>query len=297
LRALKIVAGILIILSLGSIALLFAAQRRLLYRRNHFYTSLAAAHANNALREFPVRTKDAIDLKGWYAPATAKPFTIVYFHGNADRLSTAAQIADPYINAGYGFLVAEYRGYSGLPGAPTETGLYEDGRAYLRGLISSGIKPEQIVVFGFSLGTGVAVQMATEFHVGGVMLAAPYLSIPKLAQVHYSFFPSFLVLDRYDNETKIKDTHAPLLIVNGTDDQVIPPAQGKQLYARANEPKEFHSVPDRGHSDLFDDLVPLSQDWMNRVRAPKRQGESSRQVRIGSSWARLRLIELKSWSN
>lgn len=109
-----------------------------------------------------------------------------------------------------------------------------------------------MILFGHSLGTGVAAQMAEEFHVAGLMLLAPYLSIPKLAQRDFPFFPSqYLALDRFENFKKMKGIHVPVLIANGTDDQVVPPSHGEKLYDVANEPREFHSYPNRGHNDLF----------------------------------------------
>ena len=159
-----------------------------------------------------------------------------------------------------------YRGYSGLPGRPTETGLYNDGRAYIQGLVGRGVGSKNIILFGHSLGTGVAVQMAVEFQVRGVMLLAPFLSIPKLASIHFPFFPSsFLVLDRFDNERKISNIHSPLLVANGDQDQVVPPLHGARLYALANQPKEFHSFAGRGHNDAFDQFAPVSIDWIARA--------------------------------
>jgi len=132
--------------------------------------------------------------------------------------------------------------------------------------MARGVPENRIILFGQSLGTGVAVQMATEFHPGGAMLLAPYLSIPKAAQTLYPFLPAtLLVLDRFDSEKKIGSVHAPLLIVNGALDDVVPPSHGLKLYSLANEPKEFHSFPDRGHNDVFDPFIPLSLDWLNRV--------------------------------
>jgi uncharacterized protein len=248
---------------------LFVYQRSLLYFPSHAYLSLSDAGANRALKEIPVRTYDGLDLKAWYAPATSKPFTFVFFHGNGDNLASAAEVADPYIAAGYGFLVAEYRGYSGLPGKPTEAGLYADARACLYVLRSQGVKSEDMILFGHSLGTGVAVQMAEEFHVGGVMLLAPFLSFPDVAQFHYSYVPArLMVLDRYNNAKKMKNIHVPLLIVNGDKDEIIPPTEGKQLYELANEPRQFYSLPGHGHNDLFADFAPLALDWASRLRAP-----------------------------
>lgn len=265
-RVLKLSIAFAIILYLASLVVFFLTQRSLLYYPSHSYTALSEAHASEAFREISVRTQDGIILKAWYAPATTKPLTIVFFHGNADSLVTAAQIANPYIAAGYGFLLTEYRGYSGLSGTPTESGFYDDARAYLWDLMARRIECKNIILYGHSLGTGVAVQMASEFHVGGLMLLAPYLSIPKIARIDFPFFPSsILALDRFDNEKKIKNVHAPLLVVNGSNDRVIPPSQGRKLYSLANEPKEFHSLPDRGHNDAFDAFAPLSLDWIQRV--------------------------------
>jgi uncharacterized protein len=263
-KLLGILAGIYILLLIG----VFFCQRSLLYFPSHSYVTLQNAYANRSFVELPVQTADGLELKAWYAPATSKPFTFVFFHGNGDCLASASGIADFYIAAGYGFLVAEYRGYSGLPGKPTEAGLYADGRAAINALVAKGVKSENIILFGHSLGTGVAVQMAEEFHVGGVVLLAPYTSIAEMAQVAYPYLPAkFLARDRFESEKKIRNIHAPVLIVNGTEDQVIPPSQGKQLYDLANVPKEFHSIPGRGHNDAFSDLAPIALGWADRLRA------------------------------
>ena len=265
-RVLKLFVAFAIALYMVALVVFFVTQRKLLYFPSREYSPPAEAGANPALKEITVRTSDGVDLKAWYAAATSKPFTIVFFHGNADSLHGAAPIADPYIAAGYGFMLAEYRGYSGLAGKPTETGLYNDGRACLHELMNRGVDSRHIILFGHSLGTGVAVEMAEEFQVGGVMLLAPYLSIPKLAHSTFPFFPaSLLALDRFENESKIGKIHAPLLIANGDADQVIPPAQGARLFALAKEPKKFQSLPGRGHNDAFGDFVPISLDWMTRV--------------------------------
>jgi uncharacterized protein len=264
-RVLKIVAALAIISFGILIAAFYFTQRSLLYFPTRTYVSPAEAHANTAFREMTVITADGLNLKAWFAPATSKPFTIVFFHGNGDSLYGAAQVAEPYIEAGYGFLAVEYRGYSGLPGKPSEAGLYNDGRACIHELIASGVAPKHIILYGHSLGTGVAIQMAREFPIGGVMLLAPYISIPSLAQTHYPFLPAkLLVLDRFDNEKKIGDIHVPVLMGSGADDQLIPPSQGLKLFSLANDPKEYHSIPGRGHNDSFDEFAPLSLDWIAR---------------------------------
>lgn len=260
----SILLGFYMLLVVG----IFLCQRSLLYFPSHSYVTLRDAYANRSFQEMPIRTADGLDLKAWYAPATTKPFTFVFFHGNGDNLATASETADLYIAAGYGFLVAEYRGYSGLPGKPTEAGLYADGRACMNAVMARGVKSENIILFGHSLGTGIAVQIAEEFDVGGLVLLAPYTSVAKMAQVEYPYIPAkYLVLDRFESDEKIGKLHLPVLIANGTDDQIIPPSQGKHLYDLANEPKEFRSIPGRGHNDAFNDFVPIALAWANGLHS------------------------------
>ncbi len=271
----RYVLVVLLGIYLLALAGLFTFQRSFLYFPSQEHVFLSDAHANRAFKEFSVRTEDGIDLTAWYAPATSKPFTIVFFHGNGDRLYIASPIADPYIAAGYGFLLAEYRGYSGLPGKPTEAGLYADARAYIKGLMAQGVKSENIILYGHSLGTGVSVQMAEEFPVGGVMLLAPYLSIAEMAQRNFPYFPAkYIALDRFENDTKMKNIHAPVLVVNGTGDQIIPPSEGRELYTMANEPRHFYSIPGRGHNDCFDDFAVISLDWVKGLRAANSKSDA-----------------------
>ncbi|MBS1806233.1 MAG: alpha/beta hydrolase [Acidobacteria bacterium] len=265
-RVLKIFAVLAIISYALLIVAFYFTQRSLLYFPTRVYLTPAEAHADSAFREIEVKTSDGLKLKAWYAAAKSLPFTIVFFHGNGDSLSGSAQVAEPYIEAGYGFLAVEYRGFSGLPGKPTETGLYNDARACIHALIASGIEPRHMILYGHSLGTGVAIEMAREFPVGGLMVLAPYLSIPSLAQVHYPFLPArLLVLDRFENEKKIGELHVPVLVANGDNDELIPPSHGQKLFSMANEPKEYHSIPGRGHNDSFDGFAPISLDWIGRV--------------------------------
>jgi hypothetical protein len=255
----------------------FLFQRQFLYFPSDTYVSPKTCYAPSALKEMDIKTEDGLALKSWYAPATTKPFSLVFFHGNGDSLCTAAAIAEPYINAGYGFMLVGYRGYNGLPGSPSETGLYTDARAALKKLTVSGVPNDSIVLFGYSLGTGVATQMATEFPVRGLILLAPYLSIPKMAQVRFPMFPAeYLALDRFENFKKISTLHLPLFIANGEKDLVIPPIQGQQLFHLANEPKTFLSVPKKGHNDLFENpFVNVSLNWLQEL--PKEIANSKRQ--------------------
>jgi uncharacterized protein len=268
-RRIPLLVALLILLVLYGVfvAYIDSIQRQLLYFPSRTYVSPREAMANPALSEFPVHTADGLALKGWYAPATIKPLTLVFFHGNGDDLESAAPVAAIYIRAGYGVLIAEYRGYSGLPGAPTEAGLYADARAYVSALLATGVQERNLVLFGRSLGTGVAAQMATEFDAGGLILLSPYRSLPEVAKSHFWFLPVDLLLkDRYETGAKIKAITVPLLVANGGQDQVIPPSQGRDLFALANEPKQFYFSAAAGHNDMFGyGFATASVEWLDRL--------------------------------
>jgi len=248
------------------IAYYFGMQRSFLYFPEKPYASLEELEIEDTFKEISYKTEDNIDLKGWYAPATKKSLTIIYFHGNADSLKSVYPIALPYIQEGYGFFIVEYRGYSGFSGKPTENGLYADGRAAVMKLFDLNVDISTIIPMGHSLGTGVATQMAVEYSLPSLILVAPFRSIVDVAQERYPYFPtSLLVLDRYDNEQKMKRLIGSVIILHGDTDAVIPYQQGQRLFDRSNDPKEFHLIAGRGHNDLFDDALPLVLSWLEKI--------------------------------
>ena len=148
-------------------------------------------------------------------------------------------------------MLVEYRGYSGNPGSPNEPGLYEDGRASLVFTQSEGLPLDRIVLLGESLGSGVAVQMATEFDVGALVLEAPFSSAVDVAAGAYWFLPvRWLMKDRFDSIARIAKVRAPLFMVHGERDRVVPIRLGRKLFAAASDPKEVVYLPDAGHNDL-----------------------------------------------
>lgn len=198
-------------------------------------------------------TADGLALYGWYRQAEAGRPTIVYFHGNAGNLLNHSWIARPLIGAGYGVLLVEYRGYGGNPGAPDEAGLLADGRAAINYLLQAGVPENDMMFFGMSLGTGVAVAMATEYTPAAVILQSPYTSIAKAGQYHYWYMPvRWLIKDTFPAEDWIKEVHAPLLVLVAEDDTVIPPKLSLELFAGANQPKTLETFTNTGHNDLSD---------------------------------------------
>lgn len=263
----KYIALVVLIYGLA-LGFVFTFQRSFLYFPNDSYLTPKEAGKEHLFEELDVTTEDGINLKGWYSPSTTKKQTLVLFHGNADSIRKLSFVADTYRQAGYGFLVTEYRGFSDFEGKPTEQGIYADARAFVKALLAKGIDPKNLILFGHSLGTGVATQMALEFkESGGLMLLAPFLSIPDMAQKRFPIFPvRYMVWDKFANNEKLPQLYMPLLIVHGDGDIVIPFSQGKALFDLANDPKEFHRVPEGGHNSLF--IVPfaeISLAWLGKL--------------------------------
>ncbi len=191
-------------------------------------------------------------LDSWYKPPQNHQPVILYLHGNAGHIGYRMYLARHFISAGLGILLLEYRGYGGNRGRPAEKGLYEDGRAAMRFLKQQGIPEKSIILYGESLGTGIATQLATEFSVCSVILQSPYASFTALARYHYWGLP-IPVLDKYDSLSKIAKIHSPLLILHGKLDIIVPYPQGEILFNFANEPKKLIKFPNKGHNDLWDE--------------------------------------------
>lgn len=243
---------IAVLLYLGLAFMLFVLQRTILY-----VPSKKRTPPPEIAEVAQVPTQDGLALEGWYfKPQDGRP-VLVYFHGNAGAIKDRLGKITDYLNAGYGVLLAEYRGYGGNPGKPTEAGLYRDGWAYLDWLArEKGIGPEQVVLYGESLGTGVSVELAAhlsdrETPPLAVVLEAPFTSVLDVAKRTYFFIPvDFLLLDRYMSREKITRVRAPLFVVNGQFDEVIPESQGRALFDMANEPKQFKQIAGGYHGNL-----------------------------------------------
>lgn len=202
-----------------------------------------------------VRAEDGVMVTSWYAPPKdPRAPTILFFHGNAGTIAHRAHKARALIDAGFGVFLAEYRGYGGNPGRPSETGLYADARAALHWLLGRGLPASRVVLYGESLGTGVAVQMATEVEgLLAVMLEAPYTRLPELAPaIVPPGLAGVLMVDVYDSRGKLDRLTAPLFIMHGEQDGVVPVAMGRLLLEEAAVEKEGVFLPQAGHNDIWD---------------------------------------------
>ena len=225
------------------------------------------------MREVFVETEDGLKLLAWFAPPrNSNGKIIVYYHGNGGHIGYRAGKARYFIDAGYGILMPEYRGFARNAGKPSEEGFYKDGRAALRWLDAEGYTPAQYVLYGESIGSGVAVEMARAVQPRYMILEAPFSSAADVAKKVYFYLPvDLLMKDRYDNIDKIADVTSGLLIVHGDEDGVVPQSLGKKLYDKANHPKEFVSINGGHHNDLYEyHAGHVIIDWLDKQVAAEK---------------------------
>ena len=248
-RLIVIFCGIAITLYVGILVMAYSFQRHLLYWPNSGYGQTVSGFSH-----VTAKTDDHLTLAGWYSPPKERLPTIIFFHGNAKSAILPGRVdkIENYKRLGYGIYIASYRGWDGNPGQPTEQGLYKDARAAITALGSQGIPPQDIIINGESLGTGIAIQMATEFPVKALILENPYTSIAAVAQYHYKILPAYwLGKDRYDSLAKISYVTSPMLLLNAENDTTVPPAMG-QILARKNPTwTKTVSVAGAGHNDIY----------------------------------------------
>lgn len=227
----------------------FIAQRRLMYFPDRERVS-PASYGLAGVEERLIKSPDGTELVTWFARAAPGEPTVLYFHGNAGNLGNRSERIRKYVDRGLGMMMLSYRGYGGSGGSPSERNNVADARVAYEALLKEGLRPEDIVLYGESLGTGVAVQLAAQVPVAGVVLDAPYTSIVEVAAGAYPYFPvRWFLFDRYETMDHLDDVHAPLLVIHGEDDGIIPVAMGRAVYAAANGPKEIVTFPGAGHSD------------------------------------------------
>lgn len=245
----------------------YLAQRSLQYFPDKNYPGTPQENGVPDMQIVELKTEDGLVLKAWFAAPPKKDGQIVIlFHGNAGHIGHRAIKAQHFIDRGIGVLLVEYRGFGGNPGRPTEQGLYHDGRAALRFLEQKEYTVSQFILYGESIGSGVALQMALEIQPRYMILEAPFSSAADVAKKQYFFLPvDFLLKDRYDNIEKIAEVKTNLLIVHGDEDFVIPIELAELLFARANHPKEFITINGGHHNDLYDHHAGhIVNEWLEK---------------------------------
>lgn len=231
------------------VAAAYFRQRSMMYFPDRQQVPPSAVEIDAEEISFP--SGDGTPLIGWYKRAEQGEPTVLYFTGNAGSIAWRAERMKYLAAKGYGFLFLNYRGYGGSGGSPSEEGLVSDGLAAYQQLVQRGIPGRSIFLFGESLGAAVAVQTASQREVGAVVLEAPFTSAVDVAVKTYPYLPSrWLMKDRFETINHIKFVGAPLLIIHGEKDQVVPFSLGERLYQDAIEPKSLLAIPDAGHNEL-----------------------------------------------
>jgi fermentation-respiration switch protein FrsA (DUF1100 family) len=234
------------------LALVWAGQRRLMY----FPAADVPAPGKLGLQDVEavtLNTSDGLSLEGWFFGLTgAKPRpTVLVFNGNAGNRAYRGSLARALREVGLQVLLFDYRGYGRNPGSPSATGLARDARAaraYLTG--RPDVDRSRLVYFGESLGTAVAVDLAVEHPPAALILRSPFTSMTDLGRLHYPFLPvRFLLRDRFAAIDQIGRTRAPLLVIAGGRDRIVPIENSRRLYAAATAPKELLVLPDANHND------------------------------------------------
>jgi fermentation-respiration switch protein FrsA (DUF1100 family) len=201
-----------------------------------------------------IDTEDGERLVAWYLPPPDGGPIFLFFDGNGGRPEAWERRWTRIAEGGAGFLAVYYRGYSGSTGQPSEAGLHRDARAGYDFLIARGFEPSDIVIHGLSLGTGVAVRLASERPARALILEAPFTAAVDMAQRRFPLLPvGFIMRDQFRSRDWIGDVHMPVLIGHGDADSVIPFEQGQRLFELANEPKRFVRMEGSDHVTLTRD--------------------------------------------
>lgn len=233
-------------------ALMFAVQRSLEYVPDTTRPDIAKSGIAG-LEELELPTTQGGHLLAWYlAPRPGQP-VVAYFHGNGGNLSNRIPLLRRFAAAGWGALMVEYPGFGGNAGRPSERGFIDAGLAALAYLQAHGVGPERLVIYGESIGTGVATRVAAGCRCAALILEAPFTSITAVAERTYPWLPvRLLLLDRFDQASRIAGVRAPILMLQGTADVVVPPALGRALFEAAPAPKRLWIATGGGHDDLME---------------------------------------------
>jgi fermentation-respiration switch protein FrsA (DUF1100 family) len=234
---------------LGFVALLYVAQRAMMYFPETLRTAPADAGFPEAI-EVVLDTADGERVIAWQVPPRGDAPLFLYFHGNGGALRYRVDRFRALTADGSGLVALSYRGYAGSSGRPSEEGLLLDAAA-AHAFAASHHPASKLVVWGESLGSGVAVALAAEKPVAGVVLEAPFLSAVDIGAAAYPYIPvRWLMKDQFRSDLRIGKVKAPVLILHGDRDAVVPIESGERLYALINSPKRFVRFPGGGHEDL-----------------------------------------------
>ena len=241
-------------------------QRNLLYHPTE--NNYSGDQILVSIEKVKINTQDGIELMSWYHNKNVNNYkTILFLHGNAGSLENRIHKINHFKDMNVNFLLVAWRGFSGNKGTPTEKGLYEDAESAVRWLKSKGVRENNIIVYGESLGTGVATEIAQNKNFAGIILESPFTSMIDAGKDKYPYLPVRLLLkDRYESNKKIKNINSPILIMHGKVDNIVPFHMGKKMYELANEPKySYFSEYDDHMMEYNEKLLKVLKDFIGSL--------------------------------
>jgi uncharacterized protein len=231
------------------------------YQRNLLYHPSENNYSGDKIlvdiEKVKISTSDNIQLLGWYHKKNLKDYkTLIFFHGNAGSLENRIHKLNHFQDMNINFLIIAWRGFSGNNGKPSEQGLYEDGKSAIDWLIKKGVSEKNLILYGESLGTGVATHLAQNKSFAGIILESPFTSMVDAAKNEYPIFPiRFLLKDKYESDKKIKNIKSPIFIMHGKVDEIVPFWMGEEIYNMANEPKYSYFTEYDNHMMEYDESL------------------------------------------
>ena len=242
------------------------------YQRNLLYHPSENNYLNDKItfnyEEIFIETDKNINLKSWFIEKDLKKFkTILILHGNAGNLFNRVYKLNELNKLDVNILLISWRGFSGNKGKPTEKNLYHDAEEAVKWLNNRGAISKNIILYGESLGTGVATELGTSNAFGGIILESPFTSIANAAKIYYPYLPVNIILkDRYDSIGKIKNITTPILIMHGKKDNIVPQKMGLELYEKANQPKFSYFPENDDHMmEYNDNLLNSIKLFINKI--------------------------------
>ena len=242
------------------------------YQRNLLYHPSENNYLNDKItfnyEEIFIETDKKIKLKSWFIKKDLDKFkTILIFHGNAGNLFNRVYKLNELNKLDVNILLISWRGFSGNKGKPTEKNLYRDADESVKWLNNQGVISKNIILYGESLGTGVATELGTSNAFGGIILESPFTSIANAAKIYYPYLPVNIILkDRYNSIGKIKNITTPILIMHGKKDNIVPQKMGLELYEKANQPKFSYFPENDDHMmEYNDNLLNSIKLFINKI--------------------------------
>jgi len=262
----NIITSILLIIILIYFFILISTyifQRNLLYHPTE--NNYTGDKITVSVEKLKIKTQDGIELISWYHNKDINKYkTILFLHGNAGTLENRIHKINHFKNMQVNFLLIAWRGFSGNKGQPTEKGLYEDARSAISWLKFKGVSENNIIIYGESLGTGVATEIAQNKNFAGIILESPFTSMVDAGKDKYPYLPvRFLLKDKYESNKKIKNINIPILIMHVKVDNIVPFNMGERMYQLANNPKySYFSEHDDHMMEYNEKLIKKLNDFI-----------------------------------